>query len=265
MEITVNEYNNYVSINDEPIVYAGNSRNKTTVKHLEQQVYVYIGSSKRYALINVNSRAYLALKYYEQLITYLDNINHSIMYEIHVTVNTQSVDKFVEDCNNLGYKPIVIGLQGEQQVMTSTTYKGMNFEQNIEAQKEQLLDLGYELLRIKVEVHPDFIHHAAFPDPKYLECHLRIHYNPDNHEYLLSLAKQNGWHPSKNVFKAQGGELHQLLTYRTKDLQLDRFKQAISDFWLLLIGSGFQINKKEIEACVLDTNEELDAKWLACE
>ncbi len=187
------------------------------------------------------------------------------MFEIHVTVKTNNIPQFKADCETLGVKAIVIEVQNDvhssQQVMTSSKYNHMNFHQQLIELSEGLKVFGYVIERLKVEVHPD--HLLGYPDVKYFESHIRVKCNSTQLNLLKSFASENEWYTSKNIFKRiDDHSFYMMLTYRTSTLNSDQFKTCISEFYTSLELAGFELDKLEIEACVLDTNEELDKQWL---
>ena len=54
---------------------------------------------------------------------------------------------------------------------------------------------------------------------------------------------------------------YQMCTYRSKE-NIDLFLKKINDFKKYLIDKNILFDKVEIEECILDTNENLDNKWI---
>ena len=52
-----------------------------------------------------------------------------------------------------------------------------------------------------------------------------------------------------------------MCTYRSKE-NIDLFLKKINDFKKYLIDKNILFDKVEIEECILDTNENLDNKWI---
>ncbi len=193
------------------------------------------------------------------------------MFEIHITVNTNNIDKFKTDCLSINCKPIVIEVQNEnylsQQVMTSSKYNHFDFITEASQLKETLLKLNYLINRIKVEVHPDHVDRFSLI-PKYYESHLRVLTPRDKLAALKDFAVNKNWHFSRNVFKSvDDDQVYQMLTYR-QPLEFARsdfeynFKFHVEEFSTQLKSLGYNVDKIEVEACILDTNEELDKQWL---
>ncbi len=77
------------------------------------------------------------------------------------------------------------------------------------------------------------------------------------------LCIENNFHKSKNVFKKIDNDTFYLMaTYRTNVIDLIRFDKIISNFKNVLNNNSFEFDKVEVEACIIDTNESLDYKWL---
>lgn len=189
------------------------------------------------------------------------------MYEVHITVETNDIEKFKADCEELGVKPIVIELQHSkgayQQVMTSSKYTGDNHESIVKLLRASLhLGFGYDIVRMKVEYHPDFV-----PDKTkilYYESHLRVLIKNEEEELILDqCCKKCSFHKSRNVFKKlENGDKYIMATFRIRDVPKREFYNLLSPFSYLLNLSNIKCDKVEVEACVLDTNEELDKEWL---
>ena len=187
------------------------------------------------------------------------------MFEIHVTVESNNVDNFIADCKEFGCKPILIELESYNkfsynQLMTSQSFKRKNYFNEIDRIKKFLVNKGYSISRIKVEVHPNFYNQDIF---KYLETHFRVKLNIKNVEQFGKLCIENNFHKSKNVFKKIDNDTFYLMaTYRTNVIDLIRFDKIISNFKNVLNNNSFEFDKVEVEACIIDTNESLDYKWL---
>jgi len=184
------------------------------------------------------------------------------MFEIHATVETNEVEKFKEDCSEFGCKPILIELINkvyvENQLMTSQKFSHFDWEKEVLLIKEKLLSKNYKILRIKVEEFP-----VPGNEYKYLETHIRIKTNKEKETLLDSISKKYNFHKSRNVFKKiNESEFYMMCTYRVKDSNLSAFKNKISDFTTAVSNLGFEYDKLELEGCVMDTNENLENKWL---
>lgn len=47
-------------------------------------------------------------------------------FEIHITVKNNGIEKFIQDCKELGLKPVLIEAGNSNQLMTSSKYKNKN-------------------------------------------------------------------------------------------------------------------------------------------
>ena len=190
------------------------------------------------------------------------------MFEIHLTVETNNIEKFKIDCLENNVKPIVIELQDNQQnaimqdVMTSSKYKCTNIELQKNIIYNKFKNLGYNIKRIKVEVDP--FHHnkdIISGESEYYESHIRIVGNDKNIELVKSVCKQNGLHLSKNIFKKIDGENYYIMaTLREYNTDLSSFVNRIESFKYQI--SSLKYDKIEIECCVYDSNNKHDDIWI---
>jgi RIO-like serine/threonine protein kinase len=184
-------------------------------------------------------------------------------YEIHVTLETPSIENFIEDCNAIGVKPIIIETQNNKdfgiQIMTSSKHNG-------ECYKETLNNIvsyfrkKYNILRQKVEIQPtDIIHDTHI----YYESHLRLKLNKDfNTEVIKELCKLRNFHFSKNLFKKDIDCVYQMITYREYNTTLPKFVEIINAMSTKLKELDINCDKVEIEECIYDSNINVDNNWL---
>jgi len=188
-------------------------------------------------------------------------------YELHVTVNIEGkelIQQFIKDCNSINVKPIVIETEkdGEyhNQVMTSFKVKADEYKTSLNKLVIQLIDFGYHVVREKVEMEPGDEKH---PDHIYYESHLRLRlpngFDLTNHKVFFNSCN---FHLSKNVFKRTDTHFYQMLTYRTNVLNLSSFKIIVEAMKQSLASIDIECDKTEIEECIYDTNETIDASWL---
>lgn len=185
------------------------------------------------------------------------------MFKLHVTVSSDNVEQFKIDCMEFGCKPLLIELQKDstsyQQLMTSQKFNHKHWEFEIMKAKE-FIGSKYPIQRIKVEINP---YEYGSVGIKYYETHFRIKALSSTIDKLSELVKTNEFHKSKNIFKRiSDDEFYQMATYRTYDLSLSKFELVISNFKQTLIDNGFEFDKVEVKACVIDTNDSLDINWL---
>lgn len=186
------------------------------------------------------------------------------MFEIHATVIKDNVDKFKRDCSDLGCKPLLIELQNKkdsyQQLMTSQSFKHSNWDEELKIIKDKLEDKGYSIIRLKVEINPYAYSNVPI---KYYETHFRIKVSNNTETLLEKISEKMKFHKSKNVFKKIDNDFYyQMATYRTYDLNIKKFENIISSFKNELINNNFEFDKVEVEACIIDTNDTIDKKWL---
>ena len=175
------------------------------------------------------------------------------MYEIHITVKAKDIDKFKEDCKDIGVKPIVLDLQVSEDVMTSSTCEDnvMIVASNI---VHALKDRGYPIIRIKIETSPD---HPDVPTKenrkeigvaRYFETHIEVEKTDKNAE----IAKKHGAHISKNIFK--DGKV--MVTLRKYKGNLEEFDYA-ADNLMKELG----VDKRITEFALWDTKPRHDDLW----
>lgn len=185
------------------------------------------------------------------------------MFEIHMTVRSNNIDQFKKDCIGFGCKPLLIELQNDkttyQQVMTSQKFKHDDWDIEINKTKEYFSE-KYPIERIKVEINP---YSSKEVQVKYLETHFRIIANDNTALVLKTIIENNSFHQSKNIFKKLNEtEFYQMATYRTYDLDITRFECVVESFKEVLRENNFEYDRVEVEACIIDTNDALDDKWL---
>ena len=186
-------------------------------------------------------------------------------YEIHITVKIEDVQKFIFDCKSISLKPILIDTQTDgdiHQMMTSDKYEGDSYQEQLSKSVNNLISLGYLIIRTKVEIIPYFINHLIHSDHIYYESHVRFRF-PKNYDKInfINYCEVAGWHPSKNLFKSDVDWDYQMATLRDKDRNLEIFKYLISQFVKHPMFEDLQI-KTEIEECIHDTNVNIDDTWL---
>jgi hypothetical protein len=184
-------------------------------------------------------------------------------FEIHITIeNSKGVSNFIADCSILNVKPVLIHLGDNEQLMTSSKhrYNGDMRDILVPLYTKLQFDMGYRVLRLKVEKKPEPIKDINF---KYYETHFRLSL-PKNYDYevLNKICDEFDFHLSKNLFKVDDNYDYQMITYRTKEGGLSQFNMVINQMREKLNEFTIKYDKVEIEECIFDTNEELDYRWL---
>ena len=186
------------------------------------------------------------------------------MFEIHATVESSDVEIFKSDCHEIGCKPLLIELENKhsryEQLMTSQSFRHSDWDSELDKIKSALIIKGYKIQRLKVEINPYAYSNIPI---KYFETHFRIKTNKSQEENLEKLTSSLGFHKSKNIFKKIDEHFYyQMATYRTFDLDISNFEDVISNFKSNLTKNNFSFDKVEVEACIIDTNDTIDALWL---
>lgn len=202
-------------------------------------------------------------------------MNKPVPYEIHVTVQTDNVQGFIETCKEIGVKPIVLDLQksdgsiGIQDVMTSSKVTGVDSDalRSLFQVKNELIKKGFTVVREKVETapwHPEaIVYDRNKAKDRYFETHIPISITPDGIEELGKVAKTNGCHMSRNPFKKiKGGRVVQMLTFRKK-ISAHVFEAMVGLITDDLTEAGYVIiGKVQTEFALFDSKVNHDAAWL---
>lgn len=192
-----------------------------------------------------------------------------MQFEIHVTVETAYITEFINNCDRLGLKPLIIetqnGSEFGNQIMTSNVWTGESYEERLAWTVKGLEEAGYKIIRKKVEIQPEETKHKDF---LYYETHFRIKVpkNPDPvaMSLLNSKCKTFNWYLSKNLLKRSNIEFNYLiLTRRTYGMSLDVFKAVdVEGMKTTLNNLEIEFDKVEIEECIYDSNVSIDDSWL---
>lgn len=190
----------------------------------------------------------------------------SIPFELHLTVSpflSNREEEFVQSCQKLGGKPILIELsRGEfqQQPMFTKVEYVISLEQALERARNYALELqklAYKINRSKIEVPAYCFEKFKAEKSNYFEWHGKIDYI--NVSKLLSLCEKHSVHLSRNSLKNQSEiRFITLREYGNKDVfdnRVSLLKEALNE-------GGWKVFKEQAEYCVYDSNCELDKNWL---
>lgn len=185
-------------------------------------------------------------------------------FEVHITVKTNNIEKFINDCSDIKVKPIVINMENvnEQQVMTSSKHRSDNYKSVYDSIKHQLINKGYNIERIKVEKNPNDIKDKQHI---YFESHLRVSFDDkeENKSLLSQILNKHNVHLSRNMFKKHKDKCFYMCTLRNKNTNIISFRNEIEKVKnVISINKLFEIDKIEVEECIFDSNESLDNNWL---
>lgn len=194
---------------------------------------------------------------------FTEKVSKKIFYEIHITVAHK--ESFQDDCHRLGIKPILIDMGNgiPRHAMTSTTVEGNS---DIDAKhysdflSKALVEAGYEVQRVKIETVPWHTKAKSPEQNQYFETHIGVNL-PCDEEYLTLVAKILNLHKSKNLFK-RGGKNVQMLTFRSHDMNSEKFLSYVESLKNVLTSNGFTYDKVITEFALYDTNLEMDKQWL---
>lgn len=201
-------------------------------------------------------------------------MDKALHYEIHVTVRTNEVQRFIDECGALGVKPIVLDLQLKdgsgaiQDVMTSSKLTGddagaWNRMKDI---AWYLSAKGFEVVRQKIETvpwHTKAAVHDKDSKEGYFEAHIPVVVNPRYADDLARVAEVAELHLSRNPFKTyHDGRYVQMVTLR-KNMRVEDFERRLKVILNFIDQAGFFVSKKpEVEYALYDSNVQHDAAWI---
>lgn len=194
-------------------------------------------------------------------------------YEIHVTVKTEEVNRFMEECGAIGVKPIVLDLQKQdggsiQDVMTSQKVTGDDTDAwtRMKETSWYLQSKGFNVVREKIETvpwHPKAVIHGKNSKEGYFEAHIPVLVNPEYIDQLREIAKVYNLHLSKNPFKVmKDGRFQQMLTLR-KSINYQDFDDELFEATSEITRAGFYVMKSpDVEYALHDSNVSHDSQWV---
>jgi hypothetical protein len=181
-------------------------------------------------------------------------------YEIHITVECNDIEQFKNDCNEFNVKPILIGLNISNQLMTSSKHMNNNYICTLNDLKNKLLLKKYNILRTKVEKRPDVHKDENFI---YYESHIRLKLSKNFDMLLLeNICTSFNFHISRNLFKNDDIYDYRMITYRNYKLDFNIFSNVINQMKITLEKYNILYDKIEIEECIHDSNVNLDKDWI---
>ena len=199
------------------------------------------------------------------------------VFEYHVTVETDDIDRFTETCRNLKthrVKPIVIMLNSgsgntpvyAKQVMTSNFVMGV-FPQNLSSIQELAKKLemaGFPSCRLKIEAKaksrgvPLTSEQMSVWQGSYFEFHFKVKVEPDETERLFDLCRRKNGLIAWNALKPKG---FYLITLRIYSGGLPEALSANKNFKNYLKSNGYITLQNQKEFVVYDSNPDLDKGW----
>jgi hypothetical protein len=192
------------------------------------------------------------------------------MFEIHLTVQTDNIEKFKSDCLLVGVKPLLIELQNQAgkkklqtDVMTAKSFKEGDWVVELDKMVADFDKLGYEVIRRKVEVDPNHYGIESVTGDYYYESHVRVETTHKKLPVLAALSELNKFHLSRNKFKVINHKRwYQMATLRMYDRTLTEFKNTINDFLLDIGAHELKYDKIEVECAIYDSNVKHDNVWI---
>ena len=242
-------------------------------------------------MLNRKSKKWAELQVKEEAATF------PLPFEIHITVKPEldfswdfTNDEFIDDCNEIGVKPIVLDLEMKEgtlkDVMTSSKHFGDNRTAYEEANRiaNKLTSFGYKVVRNKIETvpwhpaAPTFKTGEPIPNGCYFESHIGVVISPDEKEALQEFVQGlndrcteagrieigGTCKLSQNFFKKSkdGSKFVNMLTYRDNMTCREDFEHGVEAIKWSLDKCGFEFEKVEVEYALYDTNVNHDSKWI---
>jgi len=196
-------------------------------------------------------------------------------YEIHVTVETNDVQRFIEECGVIGVKPVVIhnvksdGTGTMLDLITSSKITGSDPDAFNEMKRvaDSLQSKGFNVVREKIETvpwHPKALVHDANSTEGYFEAHIPIIIAGSRNEINVLKASQL----LKMSLSFQEGKSVKMLTCRKTRYKRESFE---GDIRVMLMYLKYSFNLKldlgngkfpDIEYALYDSNVKHDEIWI---
>lgn len=209
--------------------------------------------------------------------------NDIVPHEIHLTVSSDyDVADFKRRCVEIGVKPILLVLHTAtskaKDMMTSKTLNVSTAEafEAMELQAYKLKDMGYKVIRSKIEVAP---WHPLVPtlanglkheSGNYFESHLevQVHNKKGSPQNIVNLKTklaraELGVHVSANYFKALDEFSTVMVTTRGTEATREDFERRVTNVRDTIMGIGYGTERRiEVEYAIYDTNQDHDKEWM---
>lgn len=204
------------------------------------------------------------------------------LFETHLTVaplDVEGLTRFESACAVLGVKCVRIELargHTRSQPMTGSHAAGTltHVLSLAHTLAQELAEHGFVVTRIKIEAAPtnadlpdsdaDALRHPA---TNYYEHHVKLLLPTEaDLEPLTLLCQRHAAHLSTNAFKSRDdGQCERFVTVRAYGVGRATAEARVENLLAYLTLAGYAIVKRVAEYCVYDSNEEIDAGWLAAE
>lgn len=193
-----------------------------------------------------------------------------MLYELHVTVERPEgvvgIDRaWAEACDTTGSKPLLIELQpqgGVQMMNAQVTECDPAALESWVAKRVSVLPIEFDVVRIKAEVPLDK-GFAAYPEPCYHECHVKMLCDPERAEQYWRIAASFGWVVSRNLYlPGVAGKEKWYLTQRRYDTPALQAAREFHDAWAKIQPNMPPAARMEMETVISDSNPDLDAGWV---
>jgi len=190
-----------------------------------------------------------------------------IPFEIHITTASSTPEnRFVEYCNSIDAKPILIKLaKGNhiQQPMLSKHIYAADLKEILAKANDLTTSMqknNLEVKRLKIEVQAKHAHLFQVVSPnfkKYYEWHGKIKLVQEKD--LLEICTDHQVHLSLNSLRNESDI--RFVTLREFGTEL-KFKNRVTELSTVLNENCWPIIKEQFEFCIYDNNIILDSGWL---
>ena len=192
-------------------------------------------------------------------------------FEVHLTLSSITpTQEFLEVCKELECKPIILDLDGEQQVTTSSVYKCdlQDIGGHADALANSFKRKGYEVIRKKIETvpwHP--IARCYVPKNKVDDCYFESHLTYELRSYaelddLRKYAALYHMHISRNALKPMRNTIKIMGTIRTYGSCASHNDRVAVTSAYITNSTKLKPIKSVTEFAIMDTNTALDNNWM---
>lgn len=194
-------------------------------------------------------------------------------FEIHLTIRTDNIDKFVNDCRLIKVKPIII----DYYRLGEPIMRDLQISHTIYSTEDECYEIlnelvfkfnlmKYSVMREKIEVdpsHPEIIINKSNQiNNKYLEAHHLVSTPNCKLKYLVEVCSELNVHMSKNPFKIMDNDMQKIMITLRSNKSLKNFNIENDLLCQTLNLKGFIFEEGNIEYALYDNNITHDNEWI---
>lgn len=213
--------------------------------------------------------------YYWSSLRELDTSDGKYPYEIHLTIESAldefDYDRFYSHCKEKGVKPIILDLEGQEQITTSTiVYGTVNDASTATDELTDWFELKeneggaylYDVVRRKIETVPWHPMTRSFDPNKYYETHFTFVVPEDEVDHVRYYCGQYGVHVSKNALKYDVDGMKKFMGTVRDYTNREQHETRVSKILNYLKNNRIEPVKHITEYAFFDSNKQLDDKWM---